>query len=54
MDYATTSENRPGGVSLAHCPVHRRDPEFLYVAPADVLRIADETGAIPYDIPGWS
>lgn len=26
-------------------------PEFLYVAPADVLRIADETGAIPYDIP---
>ncbi|ANN67168.1 chromate resistance protein ChrB domain-containing protein [Bordetella bronchialis] len=27
-------------------------PEFLYVAPPDVLRIAEETGAIPYDIPG--
>jgi hypothetical protein len=26
--------------------------EFLYVAPGDVLRIAGETGAIPYDIPG--
>lgn len=27
-------------------------PEFLYVPPHDVLRLADETGAIPYDIPG--
>lgn len=27
-------------------------PEFLYVPPGDVLRIANETGAIPYDIPG--
>jgi len=27
-------------------------PEFLYVRPEDVLRIAKETGAIPYDIPG--
>lgn len=27
-------------------------PEFLYVPPGDVLRIAGETGAIPYDIPG--
>jgi hypothetical protein len=26
--------------------------EFLYVAPGDVLRIAGETSAIPYDIPG--
>lgn len=26
--------------------------EFLYVPPGDVLRIASETGAIPYDIPG--
>ena len=26
--------------------------EFLYVAAADVLRIAAETGATPYDIPG--
>ena len=26
--------------------------EFLYVPPADVLRIARETGATPYDIPG--
>ena len=27
-------------------------PEFLYVPSADVLRIAAETGATPYDIPG--
>lgn len=26
--------------------------EFLYVPTADVLRVAQETGAIPYDIPG--
>lgn len=26
--------------------------EFLYVPTGDVLRIAEETGAIPYDIPG--
>jgi hypothetical protein len=29
-----------------------REAEFLYVPTADVLRIADETGATPYDIPG--
>lgn len=29
-----------------------RKAEFLYVPAADVLRIATETGAIPYDIPG--
>ena len=28
------------------------EAEFLYVPPADVLRLASETGAIPYDIPG--
>jgi hypothetical protein len=27
-------------------------PEFLYVPAADVLRVAQESGAIPYDIPG--
>ncbi len=27
-------------------------PEFLFVPPEDVLRVAEETGAIPYDIPG--
>jgi hypothetical protein len=27
-------------------------PEFLYVPAADVLRVAEETGATPYDIPG--
>jgi hypothetical protein len=27
-------------------------PEFLYVPAADVLRVAAETGAIPYDVPG--
>ncbi|MBA3966463.1 MAG: chromate resistance protein [Nitrospirales bacterium] len=29
-----------------------KEPEFLYVPAADVLRMAEETGAIPYDIPG--
>lgn len=27
-------------------------PEFLYVPARDVLKVAHETGAIPYDIPG--
>jgi hypothetical protein len=29
-----------------------RDAEFLYVPAADVSKIATETGATPYDIPG--
>src|SRR4051812_42394425 len=29
-----------------------KDPEFLYVPNGDVVRLARETGAIPYDIPG--
>ncbi len=28
------------------------EPEFLYVPASDVLRLAQETGATPYDIPG--
>lgn len=28
------------------------DAEFLYVPHADIMRIAAETGAVPYDIPG--
>lgn len=28
------------------------EPEFLYVPAGDVLRLAEETGAIPYDILG--
>lgn len=27
-------------------------PEFLYVPAADVMRVANETGATPYDVPG--
>jgi hypothetical protein len=27
-------------------------PEFLYVPAGDVMRIASETGATPYDVPG--
>src|SRR5260221_12213167 len=27
-------------------------PEFLFVPSKDVLRVAEKTGAIPYDIPG--
>ncbi|MDX1431977.1 MAG: chromate resistance protein [Gammaproteobacteria bacterium] len=29
-----------------------RRPEFLFVPTADVMRVAAETGAIPYDVPG--
>jgi hypothetical protein len=29
-----------------------RDAEFLYVPSADVQRIAAQSGAIPYDVPG--
>jgi hypothetical protein len=29
-----------------------REAEFLYVRASDVLRVANETGATPYDIPG--
>ena len=29
-----------------------RDAEFLYVPAGDVLKVAQETGATPYDIPG--
>lgn len=28
-----------------------KEPEFLYVASHEVLKVAQETGAIPYDIP---
>lgn len=27
-------------------------PEFIYVPPAEVLRVAQERNAVPYDIPG--
>lgn len=29
-----------------------REPEFLYVPAADVMRVAHESGAIAYDVPG--
>ncbi|CAG1018576.1 Protein ChrB [Burkholderiaceae bacterium] len=29
-----------------------RAPEFIYVPPAEVLRVAQERNAVPYDIPG--
>lgn len=29
-----------------------KDAEFLYVPAADVMKVAEEAGAIPYDIPG--
>lgn len=28
-----------------------KEPEFLYVPSVEVLKVAEETGAIPYDIP---
>jgi hypothetical protein len=29
-----------------------KDAEFLFVAPSDVKRVAEQTGAIPYDVEG--
>lgn len=29
-----------------------REAEFLFVAPAEVMRVAEQTGAIPYDVEG--
>jgi hypothetical protein len=29
-----------------------KQPEFLFVPPDQVLRVAEETGAVPYDVPG--
>jgi len=29
-----------------------KTPEFLFVPSNDVLRVAEQTGAIPYDVPG--
>jgi hypothetical protein len=29
-----------------------KDAEFLYVPAPDVMKVAEETGAIPYDVPG--
>jgi hypothetical protein len=29
-----------------------KQPEFLFVAPDQVIRVAAETGATPYDVPG--
>jgi hypothetical protein len=29
-----------------------KSPEFLFVPAADVIRVAETTGAIPYDVPG--
>jgi hypothetical protein len=29
-----------------------KEPEFLFVPPHQVIRVAEETGATPYDVPG--
>jgi hypothetical protein len=29
-----------------------KEPEFLYVPAAEVIAVAEKTGAVPYDIPG--
>lgn len=29
-----------------------REPEFLYVPAAEVLNVAEQSGAVPYDVPG--
>jgi hypothetical protein len=29
-----------------------KEPEFLFVPPSEVIRTAEETGAVPYDVPG--
>lgn len=52
MDYPRTSEDRPHRLPVLIARFIDKEPEFLYVPVGDVLHIAEETGAIPYDIPG--
>jgi hypothetical protein len=37
---------------VADRPVIDEAPEFLFVPPERVLAVAEETGAVPYDVPG--
>ncbi len=47
VDHPRTPEDRPDRLSLADRPFYRH-----YVPSGDVLRLAQEEGATPYDIPG--
>jgi hypothetical protein len=37
--------------AVADCALHRQEPEFLFVPPDQVIRIAREAGATPHDMP---
>ena len=54
MKWITRERPRIGRIACPWLIARFIDPdtEFLYVPPDDVLRIASETDAIPYDIPG--
>jgi len=40
-----------GVVEVTEVPEHDRDPEFLFVPPGEVLAVARDGAAIPYDVP---
>jgi hypothetical protein len=53
MGYPRTSGDRPNCLPLAHRQIYRQAARVsLFVPPDQVSRVAAETGAIPYDIPG--
>ena len=52
MDYPRTSENDRIACPWLIARFVDEYPEFLYVPAGDVMRIAAENGAIPYDVPG--
>lgn len=54
MKYVTRERPKIDRIACPWLILRFVDPEaeFLYVPPGEVLRVADETGDIPYDIPG--
>ena len=52
MGNPRATEDRPHRLSVADCAVYRQTAGILYVPTDKVLSVAQETGAVPYDIPG--
>lgn len=52
MDHTRTAQDRPYCLPLAIARFIDTQAEFLHVPTSEVLRLAETTGAIPYDIPG--
>lgn len=52
LGYSQTPQNRPIACPWLIARFINMAPEFLYVPTKDVLGVVEETGAVPYDIPG--